>query len=233
MFRVRTWERLNLDPRRVVCFSGACAAASGTVVLAATARVMAGDSPIVSALVSVTVFYLACSLPKRVEASEALSQSKEAPALAVLGAAVYGATHSRSKAVLLLRSGEKAIGSILAGARRDVLLGRPADVAMARAATLASSSALEVLRAITSPDQIAASDEGEEALAIEKSSQLGEETKSPLFFAAAFFVPLMLLLYAVMAHVAESLELAELVVLQVVLLDIAFYFATSDAGRRA
>jgi hypothetical protein len=41
----------------------------------------------------------------------------------------------------------------------------------------------------------------------------------------------MLLLYAVMAHVADGLELAELIVLQVVILDIAFYFSTADPRR--
>ena len=228
---MKAWQRLNLDSRKMLCFSAACAGASGALVLATTAKVMAGDSPILGALVSATVFYLACSLPRRIEASAALSQSKEAPALAVLGSAILGATHSRSKAVLLLRSGESAIASVLAGARRDVLLGRPADAAMGRATVLASSSAAEVLRSVAAAEQPAISDEGEEALAIEKSSRLGEETRSPLFVAAAFFVPLMLLLYAVMAHVAEPLELAELVVLQVILLDIAFYFSTSDAGR--
>jgi hypothetical protein len=43
----------------------------------------------------------------------------------------------------------------------------------------------------------------------------------------------MLLLYAVMSHIADPLELAELVVLQVVLLDIAFYFSTADPRRGA
>ncbi len=231
MFRVRAWQRLNLDPRKVLCFSGAAGAASGTVVFESTRNVMAADSPILSVLVSVVVFYLACSLPRRIEASAALSQSMEAPALAVLGSAALEATHSRAKAVLLLRSGEKAVSSLLARARRDILLGIPPDVAVDKAAMLASNSTSEVLRSISSPGHPNPVDEGEEALAIERSSNLGEETRSPLFIAAAFFVPLMLLLYAVLAHIGEPLELAELVVLQVVLLDVAFYFSTADPRR--
>ena len=192
---------------------------------------MAADALVLSALVGAMVFYLGCSLPKRFEASASLSQSKESPALAVLGSATLEATHSRSKAVILLRSGEPSISSVLESVRRDVLLGRPPEVAAEKASILASSSPREVLQSVCSPDRLSVSDAGEEALAIERTSQLGEETRSPLFIAAAFFVPLMLLLYAVMAHISEPVNLAELVVLQVVLLDVAFYFSTSDPRR--
>jgi hypothetical protein len=233
MLRVKAWQRLNLDPRKMLLFSGALASVSGLVVFSATRDIMATNSPILSALVSAMVFYLGCSLPRRVEASASFSQSREAPALAVLGSATLEATHSRSKAVLFLRSGERTISSLLERIRRDILLGYPPDAAVEQAAGLASSSTYEVLRSICSPEQLTITEEGEEALAIEKSSQLGEETRSPLFIAAAFFVPLMLLLYAVMAHLAQPLDLAELVVLQVVLLDIAFYFSTSDPRRGA
>lgn len=231
MFRVKTWQRLNLDSGKVLCFSFAVAAAAGLVVFAATADAMAADSPILCALVSVMVFYLACSLPRRIEASNSLSQSKEAPALAVLGSVALEATHSRAKAVLLLSSGERSVSEVLAGARKAILLGHPPEQAVAGAVNLASGSAAEVLRSVASQGQWSVFEEGEEALAIEKSSQLGEETRSPLFVAAAFFVPLMLLLYAVTARVAEPVSLAGLVVLQVVILDIAFYFSTSDPRR--
>lgn len=231
MLRVKAWQRLNIDPMKMLSFSGLLAAGSGLFVFATTRDVMAADSPILGAVVSAMVFYLGCSLPRRFESSASLSQSKEAPALAVLGSATLEATRSRSRAVLLLRSGERAISSVLESVRRDILLGCPPEVAVERATTLASSSAYEVLRSICSPELLKISEEGEEALAIERTSELGEETRSPLFIAAAFFVPLMLLLYAVMAHIARPLDLAELVVLQVVLLDVAFYFSTSDPRR--
>ncbi|HYB45348.1 MAG TPA: hypothetical protein VEC92_02385 [Nitrososphaerales archaeon] len=231
MLRVKAWQRLNLDPKKMLVFAGSLAGGSGLVVFSTTRDMMATDSPILSALVAAMVFYLACSLPRRVEASASFSQSREAPALAVLGSATLEATRSKSKAILFLRSGESAISSVLEGVRRDILLGSPPDVAVEQAAALASSSTYEVLKSICSPEQLTIADEGEEALAIEKSSQLGEETRSPLFVAAAFFVPLMLLLYAVMSHVAEPLDMVELVVLQVVILDVAFYFSTSDPRR--
>jgi len=233
MLRVKAWQRLNLDARKMLLFSGTLACGSALVVFSTTRDIMATDSPILSALVAAMVFYLGCSLPRRIEASASFSQSKEAPALAVLGSATLEATHSRSRAVLFLRSGETTISSTLQRVRRDILLGCPPEVAVEQAAGLASSSAYEVLRSVCSPEQLVIAEEGEEALAIEKSSQLGEETRSPLFIAAAFFVPLMLLLYAVMSHVSGALDLAELVVLQVVILDIAFYFSTSDPRRGA
>jgi len=233
MLRVKSWQRLHLDSRKVLGFATACGVASGTVVYSTTQNVMAADSPLLGGLVAIMVFYLVCSLPKRVEASASFSQAREAPALAVLGSATLEATHSRTKALLLLRSGESAISSVLNRTKREILLGRPPDAAVAQSASLVSGSTYEVLRTLTSADVEAMSEGGEEALAIEKSSQLGEETRSPLFFAAAFFVPLMLLLYAVMAHVGDGLELAELVVLQVIILDIAFYFSTADPRRGA
>ena len=233
MFRVKAWQRLNLDPKKMLLFAGSISVSSGVIVFATTRSIMAANSPILGGLVSAIVFYLGCSLPKRIEASESFVQSKEAPALAVLGSATLEATHSRSKAVLLLRSGNRAISSTLEGVRREILLGSPPDVAVECAPPLESGSASEVLRSICSPERLSITEGGEEAVAIEKSSQLGEETRSPLFIAAAFFVPLMLLLYAVMDHISEPIGLAELVVLQIILLDVAFYFSTSDPRRGA
>jgi hypothetical protein len=149
----------------------------------------------------------------------------------VMGSATLEATHSRTKAILLLRSGESAISYALEDARKRILLGHSAEAVVSQMAKLASSSAYEVIRSISSPEHPAIAETGEEAGAITRSSQLGEETKSPLFVATAFFAPLMLLLYAVMAHVADSLELGELVGLQVILLDVVFYFSSSDPRR--
>lgn len=228
---MKAWHRLGLDPKKMLFFAGALGLAAGLLVWTTTRGVMGDDAPILSALVSVMVFYLASSLPRRAEASASLSQSREAPALAVLGSATLEATNSRSKSVMMLVSGEKVVSSLLKRVRREILLGCPPEVAVTQAQSLASSSTYEVLRSLASPERWNIEEEGEEASAIEKSSQLGEETRSPLFIAAAFFVPLMLLLYAVMAHISATLELAELIVIQVVLLDVAFYFSTASPGR--
>jgi len=231
--RVRAWERLNIDSMKMVTFSTTLSIGSGALVYSITERMMASDSVVLGAIVAIMVFYLSCSLSKRIEASASLSQAKEAPALAVLGSATLEATRSRAKAVLLLKSDEDSIASALESVSRKVLLGCPPGVAVRELESLSSGSALEVLQSLASPESSLAPQEGEEVAAIENSSRLSEETRSPLFMAAAFFTPLMLLLYVVMAHVGGAAELAELVVLQIVLLDIAFYFSTSDPGRTA
>lgn len=231
MVTVRAWESLHLDYRKMLAFCSVCAAAAGAAVRLTTETVLPGDSLLLSFLISAIVFYLASSLPRRLEEATALAQAREAPALAVMGSAIFEATHSRTKAILLLRSGDSTVSSALLGARRRILLGHPADLAVAQGGKLASTSANEILASISSPEHTSISEEGEEAQGITKSSQMAEESKSPLFTAAAFFVPIMLMLYAMMAHVTDPFGLAELVGFQVVLLDVAFYFSSSNTRR--
>lgn len=231
MVRVRAWEYFHLDPKKVFGFSLVLGLSGGSAVLLLTRDVLESSSLPLSILMSSFVFYFGLSFPGRLAEAARLAQSREAPALAVMGAASLEATHSRTKAILLLRSGDRDVSATLLGARRRILQGYPADVAVIRGATLASSSAEDVLRSIASPERTGMVEGGEESQGIVQSSQLSDESKLPMFTAVAFFAPIMLLLYVIMSHVGEPTRLAEVVALQVVILDIAFYFSSADRWR--
>lgn len=231
MVKLSAWEHFHLDPRRMLAFCLSCSLSAGVAVRMITANVLGTDSLPLSGIVSAIVFYLALSFPKRLVESAALAQSREAPALAVMGSATLEATHSRTKAVLLLSSGNDDVSSVLLEARKRILRGYPANVAIGGIDGLASSSTAEVLRSIASAERPQISEGGEESQGIVQSSQMAEESKLPIFIAVAFFAPIMLLLYAIMSHVGEAAGLAEVVALQVVLLDIAYYFSSSDRRR--
>jgi hypothetical protein len=228
MVTVRAWDRMGLDHRKVLAFCSVSAVAAGAAVRLPTVTVLQGDSLLLSLLVAAVAFYLAATLPRRLEGAAALAQAREAPALAVMGSAILEATHSTTRAILLLRSSDEIVSSTLLDVRRRVLLGHPAEVAVAQAGRLASGSANEVLGSIAAPEHPRITEEGEEARGISDSSRMADESKLPLFTAVAFFAPIMLVLYAIMGHVTDPFGLAELVGLQVVLLDIAFYFSSSN-----
>ena len=53
----------------------------------------------------------------------------------------------------------------------------------------------------------------------------------PVFIAVCFFAPIMLLLFAVLTRSTTPLELGELVVLELILLNIAFAFSSRERRR--
>jgi hypothetical protein len=52
---------------------------------------------------------------------------------------------------------------------------------------------------------------------------MSAETRFPVFMTVTFFTPIMLLLYAVFSHFTSPQRIVELVALEVVILDLAFY----------
>ena len=72
---------------------------------------------------------------------------------------------------------------------------------------------------------------GEELESVFAATSLGDETKVPVFIAVCFFAPIMLLLFAVLTRSTTPLELGELVVLELILLNIAFAFSSRERRR--
>ena len=189
-------------------------------------------APELSLVVAITVFYMVVSLPKRLFDASSFSQSQEAPSLSVMASVDFEATHSRSRTMLMLRTSDPEISGALERIRRAILLGEPpGPVAVESAKTLSSYSAAGVLRkaATLSPQSI--QEGGEESLGIVGSLQLAEESKLPLFMTLCFFSPIMLLLYAVFSHLEDPRSLAELVGVQLVILDVSFQFTSTERKR--
>ncbi len=227
--KVASWEHFSLDPRKLLAIAVAFAAATGSVVLVITEGVFGGGAIGVALLVSAISCYVILSMPRRILDTASLSQSKEAAVLAASGSANYEATHSRSRSLLLLTSGDTEIEATLARAKRDVLLGHEPSEALERAkGRLSSYSARNVLSSIGSMAPSLIAERGEETSGISQASSLAEESKLPLFMAVAFFAPIMLILFAVLTHQEDPRSFGELLIAQFAILDIAFYFSSSE-----
>jgi len=230
--RVASWERFGIDSKRMLLFALLCGASAWLVVRQITVALLADNSTALSMLISSIVFYLVLSFPKHRLEAAALAQSKEIPAVAVMGSAGLDATRSIAKSFLMLRSDEPEISKVLRHIRRAVLLGhKPSEILKRPELSLASYSAMNVLCSIASPDAGGVFEGGEEALGLMQSAQLGEESKVPLFTAVAFFAPMMLILYSIMSHKTDPTSLAEIVGLQVALIDVAYYFSSIERKR--
>lgn len=170
------------------------------------------------------VFYGIVSSPRRVLDNQRLSQSREAVVLAVSASACLPITRSSSRSLLILRSNEPGLAEALRAVGRRILLGEPTNSAVrAETESLASYSAANALKAVASTQKGYVKEGGEELAGLTSYSQLSSETRLPIFMTVCFFSPIMLLLYAVFSKSTSPGSLAELVLLQVFLLDLTFF----------
>ena len=161
-----------------------------------------------------------------------LWQAREAPVVAASAAVSLRATGSNSRALMLLRCEEEELAGTLERAKRMVLLGHaPKETIVESAAEIASESVSEALLSMVSREAGSIEDVGEELESVFAATSLGDETKVPVFIAVCFFAPIMLLLFAVLTRSTTPLELGELVVLELILLNIAFAFSSRERRR--
>ena len=227
-----SWEHYGLRGTRILLLAGVVSLAVGFAFRLGTADVLGSNATELSALFSGTVFYIVLSAPKRALDSTALSQAREAATLAAAGSANFEATHSRTRSVLMLDASERELASILDETKRRLLLGFGVVNLMATAADEAvSQSVKDVFSSVAHLDPTSIEERGEESENISHATELSEESKLPLFMAVAFFTPIMLTLLAVLSHVSDPKSFAELVLVQLVVTDIAFYVSSAEKGR--
>jgi hypothetical protein len=230
--KISSWDYYELSPSRLLTLGALISLAAGAAFFVLTSDVLGGTSLDVSVVVVVVVFYLTLSFPKRLVDSEGLSQSREAITLATASSASLEATHSRSRALLALDSSDKAISDLLSGVKRNILLGFSVAESINRIrGRIISDSTRRVLESVASVTPEMVDEGGEETQGITQSSQLSEESKVPLFMAVSFFTPIMLTLFAVLTHQSNPLDFAELIVVQLVVLDVALYFSSSERKK--
>ncbi len=184
------------------------------------------------AVVGALVFYIVVSAPRRLLDAQRVAQARESVLLSAAATACLSVTGSRPKTVLLLRSRDEGISHMTTEIGRRVLLGaRVPDALAASSGRLASYSAAASLQAtaLLGRKRFDAGDEETRGLA--SSSDLSRETKLPVFMTACFFTPIMLLLYSVFSHSYSSGSLVELVALEFIVLDLAFYLSSGEGGR--
>ncbi len=184
-------------------------------------------------VISVLVFYIVASGPRRVLDRQRVAQARESLPLGAAAAACLHVTGSRSRTLILLRSKERALAEAEDECARRILLGEPAASAWeASSRGLASYSASLVVQnaAAASPGEFASGDE--EVRGIASYTELNKETKLPLFMTVCFFAPIMLVLFAVFTRSDSPSTLAELAAFEFVALDLTFYFSSTEGEPR-
>ena len=226
-----TLEHLGVDPAKLVLLGVAAAAIAALVFRLLVGEVLGSSTGIVLVVVGVLVFYMVVTTPRRIQFANARSQAREAVLLSTAAAACLSVTGSRTRTMLALRSKDPEISDVLTDAKRRILLGHSASGAIRGASTrLSSYSAINALMSVSERESGAIEERGEESQGIVSSSQLSRETRLPIFMTACFFAPILLVMYSVLSHVTSPLGLAELVALEVIALDVAFSFCSSERG---
>jgi hypothetical protein len=226
-----SFEHLGVDPWRVAMVGATASGVALSMCGLALGGVLGQATAPTEIAVSLLVFYIVVSTPRRLIDTQRLDQARESVLLSVASNACLNATGSRPRTLMLLRAGEPGLKRILADVGRSVLLGTRVESAVEQASRrLASYSAASVLLGTATLRPRIADIGDQEVRGLMNSSELSKETKLPMFMTICFFTPIMLLLYAVFTHIYSTDGLAELAAFGFIVIDLAFYLAASDRG---
>lgn len=232
--RVESWEQVALDPRRALSFVlGVSAGLSCVVILVGEELRLGSVSVLLGLMAGGAGAYLLLTAPRRIVGAAAFRQTLEAPSLAASSNIYLKATSSRSRAVLMLNAEEPRLKSFIADVRRRVLLGYDAPSAAREAGPqkrVFSESAATVVDSLVGADRTRVEEGADELDSMLGSSGLDEETRLPLVIAVAFFLPIMLMLFAAVGKETSPAAICALAVLEVVVLDITMAFSGGTVG---
>ena len=234
--RIRSWELVDIDPRRGVVFVAVVAACFFTLVSVAGFLLAMGPAAILLGLLACcAACYLVSTGPKRLVRLSALRQTTEAPSFAAASNIYLASTSSKSKTLLMLSAEEPRLKSLLAEVRRKVLLGFDARSAVSSASPerrVFSESVKTAVDAVVGAGRARLEEGSDELEGLLSSAGLDDETKLPVFMAVAFFLPIMLMLFAAVAKQTAPVSVGALAVLEVVILDIALGVSGSSVKLR-
>jgi len=209
----------------------AVGAVAGTSVLLATLEVLGSVSALLALAVGGLASYVVGGYPKRSLDRSAVVQAREAPVLAASAAVYLESTGSRSKTVMMLQSEEPRLSEIFENAKKATLLGRDASVALPGSEVVRADSVSGILSAVVRAQGSRLYDEGEELEGIVRASLAAEETKFPVFLTVSFFLPIMLMLLVAIGQHDDPLSVVSLAFVEVVVLDLALSFASTERQR--
>lgn len=232
--RVRSWDQLGLDRGRVAVVVLSVSGLFFVVVAAVGSLLEAGATSVFLAPMSALgAAYLLLTAPRRALRAAAFQQTLEAPSFAASSNIYLKATGSRSKTLIMVRSEEPALKEFLGDVRRKILLGYDAPSATREsspASHLLSESATTVVESVVGANRARVEEGGEELDLMLGSSGLEDETKLPVLIAVAFFLPIMLMLFAALAKETGPASLAALLVLEVVVLDLTLGISSGSVS---
>lgn len=224
--RFESFEELGLDPRRVLLLVAAVSSGFFAIAILVGYELRLGTVTfLVASLSGMGAGYILSTSPRRKVKTSAFRQTMEAPSLAAAANIYMRSTSSRTKSLLMLRAEEPLMASFLLEVRRRLLLGYDAPSAVEGAEPqthLFSESVRTIVDSVSGADRVRIEEGADELEGMLSSSGLEEETKLPLFIAVSFFLPIMTMLFAAMTKETGPAPLLALLVLEVVVLDLAF-----------
>jgi len=229
--RFASYDRFAVSPWRIVGV-GVAASFAASLAMGLLFGDALGEAETPALLVlGVLVFYIVVSTPRRLADRQRVIQAREALLLSAATIACLKVTGSRPRTLLLLRPREGALDAATREAGRRVLLGTRVGTAIADCSrNLTSYSAAVSLRNLASMHQRDFDASDEETRGLANLSELSRETRLPIFMTVCFFLPIMLVLYAVFSHTYDAGRLAELTAFEFVVVDLAFYFSSVERG---
>jgi hypothetical protein len=230
--KIQSWEEVGLDQRRAIFFTVGVALSFFALVAFVGGLLRIGSvSFVLGAMAAAGAGYLVSTAPRRIVRLAAFQQTLEAPSFAASSNIYLKATSSRSKTFLALRAEEPRLRSFLADVRRRVLLGYDASSATRGArpeSHVFSESARTVIDSVVGVDGARIEEGSDELDGMLNSTGLDEETKMPLLIAVAFFLPIMMMLFAAMTKETGQVVIGALVILEVVVLDLTLAISGSS-----
>ena len=229
--RIASYDHFGVSPPKLIGIGLASSLAAYFAIWDLLAEALGEASQPAALVVAALVFYMVVSTPRRILDRQRLSEAREAVALSASAMACLSVTGSRSKTFMMLRPRDQTSASATRECAREILLGLSVGRAAGESSkVLVSYSAADALNSVASmePDDFAATDE--ETRGIESSADLYRETKLPMFMTVCFFSPIMLVLYAVFAHIYDPVKLLGLVVFEFIIVDLAFFFSSVGRG---
>jgi hypothetical protein len=228
---ISAWDAVGLDRRRMAVVSVVVGIAAGLCVFAATFFILGDTAALLAAAVGAMAGYLVAGSPKRSLDRSAITQAREAPVLAASAAVYLQSTGSRAKTLLMLHSDEPRLAELLENAKRSTLRGIDAKTALGDAGAVRADSVSSIISSVERAQGEGLHDEGQELEGIVRASLSSEETKFPVFLTVCFFLPIMLMLVAAIGHHDDPTSIVSLAFLEVVVLDLALSFSSTERRR--
>lgn len=232
--RFRSFDELGLDPRRAFALVAAASSVFfGVSMLVGFELRLGSVSVLVALFAGAGAGYLLSTAPRRALKMAAFRQALDAPSLAAAANIYMRSTCSKAKTFLMLRAEEPLMESFLIDVRRRLLLGYDASYAVKAAGPeghLFSESVRTVVGSVSGADRARVEEGADELDGMLASSGLEEETKLPMFIAVSFFLPIMMMLFAAMTKETGPAPMLALLVLELVVLDLAFSLSGSSVS---
>jgi hypothetical protein len=230
--KTTSWDTMGLDRRRMCMIVVSVGVAIACTLAVVTYPFLGQIALVLGVVVGLGSGYAVAAIPRRSLEGSALEQARESPALAAAASVYLQSSGSKSKTVLMLRSDEPRLSSMLAELRRTTLLGiDPVDSYARMGGRAESDSVSKILGAVVRAQGERLVDEGEELEGMVLASLSKEETKFPVFLTVCFFLPIMLMLLAAIGHHTDPVAMVSLTFLELVVLDLALALSSTERRR--